>query len=241
MQIVGFAAGGAGQGAIDLAAALDEAALGLRGRPSNVDSAGFIVSTTGGDGSPGQFENALYEVSTGTALVRPAALALFGGARSGSGGGGDGGADELLDSFRLVVPEVELPTEKELPSAGDVAAALLTGGRQRTDVIGRSGAQLSAVATVVTTEDDVPAAEARDASPLGELFLNPLLHPSGAAPAPDLWGDPLPLGAADAPAGVRQRQVIGGTILAGVLGVLACRWNARAERDWRAGRTRAGR
>jgi hypothetical protein len=49
-------------------------------------------------------------------------------------------------------------------------------------------------------------------------------------PGPDPWGDPEPLGAADVPAGARQRHVAGGTLLAaGVLGVLLCRLRPRKQ------------
>jgi hypothetical protein len=173
-------------------------------RAANVDMSGLFVTAVGGTGGGTQGTNrpadqAAVEAGSGALVVRTtiASPALPGTERSG----GrlletDGAGDEELGFFRLVMPEVNLPSEKELLSAGDVAGALLTGGRARTDVRARSGSQLSMVATVVTGEEEV-AGEARVTLPVNDLFLNPMMRriprirrtglpTSAPAPQPDL-------------------------------------------------------
>jgi hypothetical protein len=106
----------------------------------------------------------------------------------------------------------------------------VVGGRPRTNLFAQAGSQLSAVATVMTAEEDVPGGAVRKASPLGDLFVNPLMPQFAPIQGPDPWGDPEPLGAADVPAGARQRRVAGGTLLAAwVLGGLLCGLRPRKQ------------
>jgi hypothetical protein len=147
------------------------------------DPSGFFVTAVGGtNAGPAAAnrptEQAIADISVGTTVARSLVTGSPSGADRSAGRTleTDGGGDDLLATFRLMVPEVELPSEKELLSAGDVAAALLVGGRSRTDVLPRSGSQLSVVATVVTGDEEAPTSETQVSSPLNDLFFNPLMR-----------------------------------------------------------------
>jgi hypothetical protein len=89
-------------------------------------------------------------------------------------------ADELFSALPLALPDVELPSERELLSTADVAAALLVGGRARAGLVSRGGSDLSGVATLLTGEDGDVAGP--DVSPLAGLFVSPLSLLPGLLP-----------------------------------------------------------
>jgi hypothetical protein len=219
-----------------------------QGRIGGMDPAGSLLPGVGGTGGPplglGRLaEGAVGDMAAGaTALARSAAAAPSPSGTDRSSGrmlDPDGGADELFRSFRLVVPEVDLPSEKDLLSAGDVASALVVGGRARADVFAKGGSRLSVVATVVTTEDEVATGEAREASPLMDLFVNPLqrrfeqivVPESGprAGAEPRLFEAPPADLAVEAGQGEALRLALLAT--ASALGMLAVRLPEREQRS----------
>lgn len=89
-------------------------------------------------------------------------------------------ADNLFSAFPLELPEVELPTEGELLSGADIAAALVVGGRARANLVPQRGSRLSGVATVLTSEDG--GEQDAEVSPLSGLFVSPLVGGGGVMP-----------------------------------------------------------
>jgi hypothetical protein len=85
---------------------------------------------------------------------------------------GQTGEAQSSDLFPLTAAAGDLPAERDLPTASDIALGLV-GGRPRADVLPQRGSQLSVVATVVTAAEPV-AGDSGDANALASLFVGPL-------------------------------------------------------------------
>jgi hypothetical protein len=83
--------------------------------------------------------------------------------------------DELFASFQLELPELELPSDKDLLGTGDILQSLIVGGRARADILPQAGSQLSVVATLFTSEDSSGRREGiSTAADLASCFISPI-------------------------------------------------------------------
>jgi hypothetical protein len=98
--------------------------------------------------------------------------------------------EELLESFALRLPELEMPAEDELLSAADLAGALLLGARARADILPQGGSQLAPVAVLLADGADDAGAPARAAdghAPPYALLIDPL---AAGRPRPQVAATP---------------------------------------------------
>ncbi len=149
----------------------------------NTGLLGAVLNGAGG-GNPTSSADAAANSFSGR--LAAASLALAAGEKSSSGRGTDdnGLADEALATFRLQLPELELPSDGDLLSVAELNRDLLVGGAARADIVPQAGSQLSVVATLVAGEDGRGSGEEQGESPLADLFISPLALPGVGRPAP---------------------------------------------------------
>jgi hypothetical protein len=124
---------------------------------------------------------------------------------------GSGGTQEAppvvvqnaVDPRLLVPPDLDPPPLEGMLSAGDIAGALLTGGRPRADVLPQKGSAVASVATLLA-DDGAAAGGAPPRGDGGGELPRLLIDPTAPANAPP----------AEAPPGLRPLVILGAGALA---------------------------
>jgi hypothetical protein len=153
---------------------------------SMLGNSGLLGAVLNGAGGGNPTSSAGDAANSFSGRLAAASLALAAGEKSSSGRGTDdnGLADEALATFRLQLPELELPSDGDLLSVAELNRDLLVGGAARADIVPQAGSQLSVVATLVAGEDGRGSGEEQGESPLADLFISPLALPGVGRPAP---------------------------------------------------------